>query len=87
MVVIIDVAWTGVLKWIIDYALKRCVGFTQPCKASRVKSILVLEITPNCAYCHVLMLQQGVISIYSMCGLRLCFTQPCKANRVKLLQR
>ena len=42
------------MKWIIDYALNRCVisiyawpmlGFTQPCKASRVKPLLVLEIT------------------------------------------
>ncbi len=41
------------MKWIIDYALDRCVisiyawpmlGFTQPYKASRVKPVLVLEI-------------------------------------------
>ena len=44
------------MKWIIDYALDRCVisiyawpmlGFTQPYKASRVKPLLVLEITTN----------------------------------------
>ena len=44
----------NLMKWIIDYALNRCVisiyawlmlGFTQPYKASRVKPLLVLEIT------------------------------------------
>ena len=42
------------MKWIIDYALNKCVisiyawlmlDFTQLCKTSRVKSLLVLEIT------------------------------------------
>ncbi len=42
------------MKWINDCALDRCVisiyawamlGLTQPYKASRVKSLLVLEIT------------------------------------------
>ncbi len=46
--------YEALMKWIIDYALNRCVisiyawamlGFTQPYKASRVKPLLVLEIT------------------------------------------
>ena len=50
------------MKWIIDYALNRCVisiyawpllDFTQPYKASRVKSLLVLEIITTVLRPHI----------------------------------
>ncbi len=62
------------MKWIIDYALNRCVisiyawlmlGFTQPYKASRVKSSLVLEITTTAHIAISLCFNNLSILIYS----------------------